>query len=139
MLTLRELLKKLCDLGEYPSNALADPLIQQILHHVDCTESIAAKVKGACIREAGWLFCGADFNALEARIDALTTKDVNKLAVYIDGMDSHSFNSLTYWPEKMPDISKYLTESLLLEQHYRVEYSDGSFEYLPESLINANP
>ena len=87
----------------------------------------------------GWLFCGADFNALEARIDALTTKDVNKLAVYIDGMDSHSFNSLTYWPEKMPDISKYLTESLLLEQHYRVEYSDGSFEYLPESLINANP
>ena len=86
----------------------------------------------------GWLLTGADFNALEARIDALTTKDKNKLAVYIDGLDSHSFNALTYWPDKMPDISRYLSEQLLNEQHYRVEYSDGSIEYLPESLINAN-
>ena len=79
---------------------------------------------------------GADFNALEARIDALLTKDKNKLAVYTDGMDSHSFNTLTYWPDKMPGITKYLTEDHMGEQHYRVEYSDGSIAYLPESLLN---
>lgn len=83
----------------------------------------------------GHLFAGADFNALEARIDALTTRDKNKLAIYIDGMDSHSFNALSYWPEKMPNISRFLTDDHLAEQHYRVEYSDGTFEYLPESLL----
>ena len=46
----------------------------------------------------GWLFIGADFNALEDRIDALKTKDPNKLKVYqglliyevdIDGVIHH--------------------------------------------------
>ena len=96
-------------------------------------------IKSIFMGPPGWLFAGADFNALEARIDALTTKDKNKLAIYIDGMDSHSFNALSYWPEKMPNISSYLTQERLAEQHYRVEYSDGSFDYLPESVINANP
>lgn len=31
----------------------------------------------------GWLFCGADFNSLEDYISALTTKDPNKLKVYV--------------------------------------------------------
>ena len=93
-------------------------------------------IKSCFIAPKGWVMCGADFNALEARIDALLTQDANKLAVYIDGMDSHSFNALTYWPDKMPDITKYLSEVYLNEQHYRVEYSDGSVNYLPESLIN---
>lgn len=83
-----------------------------------------------------WIFCGADFNALEARIDALTSKDPNKLSVYLNGTDSHSFNAYTYWPDKFPDIQKYLTEAQLNEQHYKVEYSDGSIEYLPESMLN---
>ena len=30
----------------------------------------------------GWLFCGADFSSLEDKINALLTKDPNKLAVY---------------------------------------------------------
>lgn len=50
-------------------------------------------------------------------------------------MDSHSFNALTYWPDKMPEISKYLSDTYINEQHYRVEYSDGSINYLPESMI----
>ncbi len=54
------------------------------------------------------LFSGADFNALEARIDALLTKDPNKLAVYTDGYDSHSFNAFAYWPEAFPDVAEKL-------------------------------
>ena len=30
----------------------------------------------------GWIFCGADFSSLEDRINALLTKDPNKLKVY---------------------------------------------------------
>ena len=31
---------------------------------------------------SGWLFCGADFNALEDKINTLLTKDPNKIVVY---------------------------------------------------------
>lgn len=34
----------------------------------------------------GWVFVGADFNALEDRVDALKTKDPNKLKVYAGSM-----------------------------------------------------
>lgn len=52
----------------------------------------------------GWLFCGLDYNSLEDRISALTTKDPNKLKVYTDGYDGHSFRALYYFREQMPDI-----------------------------------
>ena len=52
----------------------------------------------------GWIFGGADFNALEDRISALTTKDTNKLKVYEDGYDGHSLRAFTYFPEKLPGI-----------------------------------
>lgn len=52
----------------------------------------------------GWLFVGADFNSLEDYISALTTKDPNKLDVYIKGYDGHCLRAYNYWKEKMPDI-----------------------------------
>lgn len=52
----------------------------------------------------GWIFCGADFNALEDRINALLTKDPNKLKVFTDGFDSHCLRTYYYWPEQFPDL-----------------------------------
>lgn len=52
----------------------------------------------------GWLFGGADFNSLEDYISALTTKDPNKLKVYLDGYDGHSLRAYSYWPEKFTHI-----------------------------------
>lgn len=52
----------------------------------------------------GWIFAGADFSALEDRINALLTKDINKLKIYTDGYDSHSYRTFAYWPEKVPGI-----------------------------------
>ena len=52
----------------------------------------------------GWVFVGADFNALESRIDALKTKDPNKLVVYTQGYDSHSWNAFGYWGDRMPNL-----------------------------------
>lgn len=54
----------------------------------------------------GWVFIGADFNALESRIDALKTKDPNKLLIYQAGLDSHSWNAFGYWGDQMPDIQR---------------------------------
>lgn len=52
----------------------------------------------------GWLFTGLDFNSLEDRISALTTKDPNKIAVYTEGYDGHSFRAFYYFGDQMPDI-----------------------------------
>lgn len=63
------------------------------------------KLIKSCFRAPrGWLFVGIDFNALEARIDALVTRDPAKLAVYSSGYDSHMYNAYYYWPEKCPGI-----------------------------------
>lgn len=52
----------------------------------------------------GWLFVGADFASLEDRINALLTKDPNKLKVYTDGYDGHSLRAYAYFKDQMPDI-----------------------------------
>lgn len=49
----------------------------------------------------GWLFAGADFNSLEDMISALTTKDTNKLKVYLDGFDGHSLRAAFYFKAEL--------------------------------------
>lgn len=52
----------------------------------------------------GWLFCGADFNSLEDYISALTTKDPNKLNVYIRGFDGHCLRAAYYFRDELQHI-----------------------------------
>ena len=54
----------------------------------------------------GWIMVGADFASLEDRINALLTKDPNKLKVYTDGYDGHALRAHYYWGNKMPDIEQ---------------------------------
>lgn len=69
------------------------------------TGSRFAKPVKKCFQSTDeWLFIGIDFNALESRIDALTTKDPNKLKVFTEGWDSHCYNAIIYFPHLMPDI-----------------------------------
>ena len=51
-----------------------------------------------------WLFCGSDYNALEARIGAILTNDPERIKVYTQGFDSHSLATAIYWSEKFKDI-----------------------------------
>lgn len=41
---------------------------------------------------------------MEDRIDALKTKDPEKLKVYLDGYDGHSLRAYYFFKEHMPDI-----------------------------------
>lgn len=104
MSDLAALLECLYALGDNPPNEQADPLIQKIHEHPDCTPTISNAVNACCVRETGWLFCGADFNSLEDMISALTTKDPNKLKVYTDGYCGHCLRAFTYFGDQMPDI-----------------------------------
>lgn len=62
------------------------------------------EVKACFMAPEGWLFVGLDFDSLEDRISALTTKDPNKLKVYVDGYDGHCLRAYSYFGVMMPDI-----------------------------------
>ena len=46
----------------------------------------------------------SDFNALESVVNALLTKDPNKLRPMVEDIDSHCFNAYFYYPDKLKDI-----------------------------------
>lgn len=91
------------NLGGTVSGRLSSSQIN--LQNIPSTGSkYASMIKQCFMAPPGWLFVGLDFDSLEDKISALTTKDTNKLLVYTDGFDGHSFRAFSYWPEKMPDI-----------------------------------
>lgn len=74
------------------------------LQNLPANSKYAKAIKSCFEAPPGWLFCGLDFESLEDRISALTTKDPNKLKVYTDGYDGHSLRAYAYWGDQMPDI-----------------------------------
>jgi len=65
---------------------------------------IGKLIKSCFSAPDGWLFGGADFASLEDYISALTTRDPNKLKVYLDGYDGHCLRAHSYFGSQMPDI-----------------------------------
>lgn len=75
------------------------------LQNLPATGTKYAKIIKSCFAAPpGWIFCGLDFDSLEDRISALTTKDSNKLKVYTDGYDGHCLRAYAYFKDRMPDI-----------------------------------
>jgi DNA polymerase-1 len=93
----------------------------------------AKQIKQCFKAPKGYLMVGADFNALEMRVNALLTQDPNKLSVYTHGYDSHCMNSYAYFKEQMPDITEALTKAELPGKFFKVTHDDGTKEYLHES------
>ena len=67
-------------------------------------QRLAKMIKECFEAPPGWLFVGIDFDSLEDKISAVTTKDPEKIKVYSDKYDGHCLRALAYFPEKMPDI-----------------------------------
>jgi DNA polymerase I len=64
----------------------------------------AKLIKSCFVAPKGSLFVGLDFDSLEDKISALTTKDTNKIKVYVDGYDGHCLRAQSYFSDEMPDI-----------------------------------
>jgi DNA polymerase-1 len=83
------------------------------------SHSFWAKIIKECFGTTkGWLFGGADFNSLEDMVSALTTRDKNKMAVYLDGYDGHCLRAFYYFKDKMPDINLSVDSINSIETHY---------------------
>lgn len=75
------------------------------LQQIPNNSSYGKLIKSCFQAPPGKVLIGLDFNALEARIDALVTRDPNKLKVYLEGYDSHCLNAYAYFKDQMPDIT----------------------------------
>ena len=69
----------------------------------------------------GWIFAGADFNALEDRINALLTQDPNKIKVFTDGYDPHSMRTYAYWPEKFAHLPNTVEGINRIQEEFKAE------------------
>ena len=88
--------------------------------------SVYGKLIKKCFRAPeGWLMAGADFASLEDRINALLTKDPNKIKVYVDGYDGHCLRAFAYFPEAMPDIVDTVASINSIKKKYEAERQDS--------------
>jgi len=67
-------------------------------------QRLAKMIKECFEPPDGWLFVGLDFDSLEDKISAVTTRDPMKIKVYSDGYDGHCLRALAYFGEHMEDI-----------------------------------
>lgn len=75
------------------------------LQNIPSGSTYAKLIKKCFIAPKGWILFGADFDSLEDKISALTTRDPNKLKVYEDGYCGHCLRSYYYFKDQMPDIN----------------------------------
>ena len=89
--------------GRLSSN---NPNLQNIPSSGDtpAKQRLAKLIKECFEAPPGWLFVGLDFESLEDKISAVTTKDPQKIKVYTDGYDGHCLRALAYFGDDMPDI-----------------------------------
>lgn len=100
------------NLQNLPANVsmkVSDELMAQFGHLIEKYTkkgklSIGKLIKSCFQAPPGWIFAGLDFDSLEDRISALTTKDPQKLKVYTDGYDGHCLRAYAYFGDNMPDI-----------------------------------
>lgn len=94
---------------------------QPNLQNLPATSSRFAKpVKKLFQSTDEWIYCGIDFSSLEDRISALTTKDPEKLKVYLNGYDGHCLRAYSYFKQHMPDITAELEKAVSEEQKVEI-------------------
>lgn len=81
--------------------------------------SLGKLIKSCFKAPPGWFFCGIDFNSLEDRISALTTKDKNKLKVYTDGYDGHSLRAHAYFGDQMVGDFSTVAQINAIQDNYK--------------------
>jgi DNA polymerase I len=79
------------------------------LQNLPSNSKYSKLIKSCFVSPPGKVMAGADFNSLEDMISALTTKDPNKLKVYIDGYCGHCLRAFYYFKEQCTGIVDTVT------------------------------
>jgi len=95
------------------------------MQNIPSSSKYAKHIKRCFIAPPGWVMMGADFASLEDRISALTTKDPNKLKVYLDGYDGHCLRAYSYFRDQMPDILDTVESINSIEEKYPMLRQDS--------------
>ena len=91
------------------------------LQQLPASSSRFAKPIKKCFKSSEeWVFVGLDYASLEDRISALTTKDPEKLKVYIEGYDGHCLRAYSYFRNDMPDITLELEKVTTNEEKVKI-------------------
>ena len=108
------------NLGGTKSGRLSasSPNLQQVPAH----GKLGKLIKSCFVSPQGSIFAGADYSALEDKINTLLTGDPNKEKVYSEGYDGHCFRTYYYWKDQMPDIQQANED----EQCFKLTLEDGS-------------
>lgn len=116
--------------GRISSNS---PNLQNIPSSASTKEKarLVKMVKNCIEPPKGWLFIGVDFDSLEDKISALTTRDKNKLKVYTDHYDGHCLRAYAYFMKNMVDIEMCPEEAIA----YSVNIDNNTIYFHSEELI----
>jgi len=65
-------------------------------------------IKSCIVAPPGWLWCAADFNALEDRIGAIRSGDKNKIKEFAEGYDGHSLRAHAFFSKRIhPELAVF--------------------------------
>lgn len=102
------------------------------LQNIPSKSKYGEVIKSCVEAPKGYLFVGLDYSSLEDKISALTTKDVNKLDVYVKGFDGHSLRAYAYFQDQLPDITNKLNLIEPNRKYYKIIHDDESVEYVTD-------
>lgn len=94
-------------------------------------QRLAKLIKECFEAPPGWIFCGLDFDSLEDKISAVTTRDPQKIKVYTDGYDGHCLRAFAYFGEHMHDIQNCPPTATA----YKMVVGDDAFYFHSEEKV----
>ncbi len=93
------------------------------------TGSIYAKALKKCfIAPDDFIIYTADLSALEDRVIANLSEDVNKCNVFLEGLDGHSLNAVGYFPDKLIPILGENTDNITYVREFMRLNDEGNKE-----------
>lgn len=73
------------------------------LQNIPSGSTYGGMIKGCFVAPAGWMIAYSDFAALESRIGAILSGDINSTRQYTENIDGHSMNTAAMFKEELEE------------------------------------